>query len=177
MKSFEVCRVPASHQQPVASSAHCKQYSQVGNTVAVSAKSDSKIKKTMRKAPSHVLPQQRTVKIPPRDVRVETNERTINEILDMKSHRRYGSTEQDMEKVSPPSELPAEGGQLGISAVKETDHSRRSSMDSGITADSMESSSSSPESDNSFTDSGISLNTSPDPESVSSDTDSDVTIT
>lgn len=179
MSNFEVSRVPARHQQPVASSAHCRQYSRVGNTVAVSAKSDSKIK-TTKKAPSHLLPQQHTVEIPPRDVHVKTNESTKNEQFDMKSHCRYGSTEQGMKKFSPPFKLPAEGGQLGISAVKETDHSRRSSMDSGITVDSMESSSSSQrysEGNNSFTDSGISLTASPDPESVSLDTDSDGTIT
>lgn len=177
LKNFEVSRAPARYQQPVASSAHCKQYSRVGNTVAVSAKSDSKIKKT-RKAPSHVLPHQGTVEIPPRDVGVKTDERRINEHMDMKSHRRYGSTEQDMKEISSHSELPMQW----MPAVEETDHSRRSSVDSGIIDHSSKSSSSSQrENDNdSSADSCISSTAStlsPDPESVLSDTDSDVTIT
>lgn len=173
MKNFEVSHVPARHQQPVVSSAHCRQYSQVGDTVAVSAKSDSKIKKT-KKAPSHVLPPLGTVEIPPRDVGVKTNERRINEHMDMKSHRTYGSTEQDIKDFSPHSELPMQW----MPAVEETDHSRRSSTDSGITDHSSESSSS-PLRENGSADSGISstASTSPDPESVSSDTDSDMTIT
>lgn len=185
MRNFEVNHVTARHQQPVASTAHCGQYARFGEAVAVSAKSDSKIKKT-KKAPSHVLPQEATVEIPPRDVHVKTNESRINEQCNMKSHRRYGSTEQgcqDMMEFSPHSELPVQGGQLGIPAVKENDQSRRSSVDSGITDRSSASSSSSQRdsesNSNSSADSGFHSadSTSPSPENVSSDSDSDVTIT
>ena len=147
-KSFVVDKVPTRQQvvQPASRKICREQYSQVEDTIAVSARSGPRIQKT-KKAPERIILRQGIVTIPQRDVHVETNKSRVSEQLALKDYRNYGCSDYPQQsgphsggkrivkEESPRSQTPVQRGQPEISAAMGTDmpeHSCRSSLDSGF---------------------------------------------
>ena len=144
-KSFVVDKV-LTRQQVVQPASRREQYSQVEDTIAVSARSGPRIRKT-KKAPERIIPRQSIVTIPQRDVHVETNESRVSEQLTLKDYRNYGCSDHPQQsgphsggkrivkEESPHHQTPVQRGQPEISAAMGTDmpeYSHRSSLDSGF---------------------------------------------
>ena len=125
---------------------YVEQYSQVEDTIAVSARSGPRIQKT-KKAPERIILRQGIVTIPQRDVHVETNKSRVSEQLTLKDYRNYGCSDHPQQsgphsggkrivkEESPRPQTPVQRRQPEISAAMGTDmpeHSCRSSLDSGF---------------------------------------------